>query len=223
MLLQSTDRMMERHFPPALIRQHESMQSCGGADAVGIECGLTGRGRACGEGSVAGEAGAGAASGRDCRDGAGLHHSPVCGVGAFRQGGRPAVRGAAARWDAARQHGAQPDAAGGPGRRPAVSRRDLGPARGPGVGSRRGRAGRRPRARPAQESGPPLRGDRGQGDRCRRRPAPLCLRPRRPSARVRGIPAGGWPRRAWARRRPRRCCATATPGCGGCSARLCRM
>src|SRR5215208_3028643 len=30
------------------------------------------------------------------------------------------------------------------------------------------------------------------------------------------------PRRAWARTRPRRCCATATLGCGGCNAECCR-
>ncbi len=42
------------------------------AGAVGVGCGLTGRGQAGGEVEVAGEAGCGAASGRDHRDGAGL-------------------------------------------------------------------------------------------------------------------------------------------------------
>ncbi len=46
-----------------------------GADAGGIGCGLSGRGRACGEAGMAGEAGSGAASGRDRRDGAGLHRA----------------------------------------------------------------------------------------------------------------------------------------------------
>src|SRR3954470_3222308 len=31
------------------------------------------------------------------------------------------------------------------------------------------------------------------------------------------------PRPGWVRTRPRRCCATAMPGCGGCNARRCRM
>jgi hypothetical protein len=87
---------------------------------------------------------------------------------------------------------------------------------------RRGRARRRPCARPAQTRRPPLRGDRQQGHRRPRRPAPLRLRPRRPGRLDSGDQAGarrGGRERGYARdravRRRRRAVAAAACGAAG--------
>src|SRR4051812_47489970 len=74
--------------------------------------------------------------------------------------------------------------------------------------------------------GAPLRGDRGQGDRCRRRPAPLRFHSERPGGFDRGVPGGarrgrGGREHTFDRAGRRRCraVAAAARGAAGCNTR----